>query len=62
MVRARALCIINASISKANVFEEEDFQTLSYGFKFADNLTDMRVIGMMKEVEDELSRKLRVSR
>lgn len=64
-LRAFSLCmlkvcdIIRMKVNRANVFEEEDFQTMSYGFKFADNLTDMRVIGMMKEMEEEYGRKYR---
>ena len=45
---------------QANVFEEEDFQMLTYGFKFKSNVTDLRVIGMLKEVEDEVNRTIRV--
>ncbi|CAK8676705.1 unnamed protein product [Clavelina lepadiformis] len=63
----RAFCLgvlklcdsIKDKIYKANVFEEEDFQTLTYGFKFAGNVTELRVIGMLKEVEDEVSRAIR---
>nr|XP_026692258.1 N-alpha-acetyltransferase 35, NatC auxiliary subunit-like [Ciona intestinalis] len=40
------LChLIKEKVFKANVFEEEDFQTLTYGFKFANSLTQMRVLG-----------------
>ncbi|XP_078490210.1 LOW QUALITY PROTEIN: N-alpha-acetyltransferase 35, NatC auxiliary subunit-like [Ciona intestinalis] len=57
------LChLIKEKVFKANVFEEEDFQTLTYGFKFANSLTQMRVVGMLKEGEDEVGRMIRVSK
>lgn len=37
------------------VFEEEDFQPASYGYRLNPDLSDHRVIGMMREVESELS-------
>ncbi|XP_039257820.2 N-alpha-acetyltransferase 35, NatC auxiliary subunit-like [Styela clava] len=64
-LRAYSICmlklcdLIREKINKANVFEEEDFQTITYGFKFVEGLSELRVVGMMKEVEDEYSRKLR---
>uniref|UniRef100_F7AER5 N-alpha-acetyltransferase 35, NatC auxiliary subunit n=1 Tax=Ciona intestinalis TaxID=7719 RepID=F7AER5_CIOIN len=46
------LChLIKEKVFKANVFEEEDFQTLTYGFKFANSLTQMRVLGCLKNIE-----------
>ena len=42
------------------MFEEEDFQTLTYGFKFKSNVTELRVIGMLREVEDDVNRTIRV--
>ena len=49
------------SLFQANVFEEEDFQTLTYGFKFSTNVTELRVIGMLREAEEEVNRTIRVS-
>ena len=43
------------------IFSQEDFQSMTYGFKMADQVTDMRATGMMKEVEDDLNRVLKVS-
>jgi len=43
------------------VFEEEDFQTMTYGFKFKSDVTELRVIGMLREVEDDVNRTIRVS-
>ena len=39
---------------------QEDFQPMTYGFKMASNVTDVRATGMMKEVEDELNRTIKV--
>ena len=39
---------------------QEDFQPMTYGFKMAGDITDARSAGMMKEVEDELNRNIRV--
>ncbi|TRY99435.1 hypothetical protein DNTS_022988 [Danionella cerebrum] len=42
--------------------EKEDFQAMTYGFKMANNVTDLRVTGMLKDVEDELQRKVKSTR
>ncbi|KAL3227940.1 hypothetical protein MRX96_003877 [Rhipicephalus microplus] len=47
---------------KAAVFEEEDFQPVVYGFKLAWDVTEVRAAGMMKEIEDELSKKVKATR
>uniref|UniRef100_A0A8C8JTC9 N-alpha-acetyltransferase 35, NatC auxiliary subunit n=1 Tax=Oncorhynchus tshawytscha TaxID=74940 RepID=A0A8C8JTC9_ONCTS len=54
--------IAREKVNKAAVFEEEDFQAMTYGFKMANNVTDLRVTGMLKDVEDELQRKVKVHR
>ncbi|PIK41723.1 putative N-alpha-acetyltransferase 35, NatC auxiliary subunit [Apostichopus japonicus] len=41
---------------------QEDFQTMIYGFKLATDVTDLRVIGMLKEVEEEVTRKVKGTR
>ena len=33
---------------------------LTYGFKFASNVTELRVIGMLKEAEDEVNKSIKV--
>uniref|UniRef100_A0A8C6MA76 N-alpha-acetyltransferase 35, NatC auxiliary subunit n=1 Tax=Nothobranchius furzeri TaxID=105023 RepID=A0A8C6MA76_NOTFU len=53
--------IAREKVNKAAVFEEEDFQAMTYGFKMANNVTDLRVTGMLKDVEDELQRKVKVT-
>ena len=40
---------------------QEDFQPMTYGFKLACDVTDMRAMGMVKEVEDDLNRTIKVS-
>uniref|UniRef100_A0A8W8N8N6 Protein MAK10 homolog n=1 Tax=Magallana gigas TaxID=29159 RepID=A0A8W8N8N6_MAGGI len=42
---------IRDRVNRAGVFEEEDFQSLTYGFKMAADVTDARATGMMKEVD-----------
>ncbi|CAC5376619.1 NAA35 [Mytilus coruscus] len=51
---------IRDRVNRASVFEEEDFQTMTYGFKMAADITDVRATGMMKEIEDEINRILKV--
>ncbi|ELT98724.1 hypothetical protein CAPTEDRAFT_112621 [Capitella teleta] len=54
--------IIRDRINKASVFEEEDFQSLTYGFALATEITDSRASGMLKEVEDDLLRTIKNTR
>ncbi|KAG7269386.1 hypothetical protein CRUP_008390 [Coryphaenoides rupestris] len=54
--------IAREKVNKAAVFEEEDFQAMTYGFKMANNVTDLRVTGMLKDVEEELQRKVKSTR
>ncbi|RXM29196.1 N-alpha-acetyltransferase 35, NatC auxiliary subunit [Acipenser ruthenus] len=51
--------IAREKVNKAAVFEEEDFQAMTYGFKMANNVTDLRVTGMLKDVEDDLQRRVK---
>ncbi|KAL4227585.1 N-alpha-acetyltransferase 35 NatC auxiliary subunit [Mactra antiquata] len=51
--------LIRDRINRAGVFEEEDFQPLTYGFRMACDVTDLRAVGMLKEVEDDLNRSVR---
>ncbi len=39
---------------------QEDFQPMTYGFKLAADVTDVRASGMMKEIEDDLNRTIKV--
>jgi len=55
----RLIDIVRDIVNKAVAYEEEDFQPLTYGFKLAPDVTDVRAAGMLKEAEDELQRKIR---
>ncbi|XP_033634032.1 N-alpha-acetyltransferase 35, NatC auxiliary subunit-like [Asterias rubens] len=54
--------IIKDKVVRASVFEEEDFQSMTYGFKLAHNVTDLRVAGMLREVEEEFNRRIKSTR
>ncbi|XP_052797066.1 N-alpha-acetyltransferase 35, NatC auxiliary subunit-like [Mya arenaria] len=64
-MRAFSVCmlkivdLIRDRINRSGVYEEEDFQPLTYGFKMAGDVTDVKAVTAMKEVEDELSRAAR---
>lgn len=63
----RAICIsvlklvdvVRNMVGRAKVYEEEDFQTLSYGFKVGVEVTDLRISGMLREAEEEVSRQIK---
>ena len=55
----RLIDIVRDIVNRAAAYEEEDFQPLTYGFKLAPDITDLRAAGMLKEAEDELQRKIR---
>ena len=59
IVILRVCEVIRNIINKASVYEEEDFQPMTYGFKLSPQVTDMRISGMLKEAEDEINRKLK---
>ncbi|XP_064620991.1 N-alpha-acetyltransferase 35, NatC auxiliary subunit-like [Lineus longissimus] len=67
-IKAFSICtlklvdIIRDRINRASVYEEEDFQPMSYGFKMAFDVTDMRATGMMKEVEEDFNRLIKNTR
>lgn len=52
--------IIKDCINKALVFEEEDFQSVTYGYKLQQDITEQKTISMLREVEEELHRKSRI--
>ncbi|XP_065348980.1 N-alpha-acetyltransferase 35, NatC auxiliary subunit [Cloeon dipterum] len=54
--------LIRDFITKALVFEEEDFQLITYGFRLVPDITETRALGMLREVEDELSKKMKASK
>jgi len=52
--------IIRNIIMKAKVFEEEDFQPMTYNFKLANDISEHRVSGMLKEAEVDVAKKIKV--
>lgn len=52
--------IIKDVINKALVFEEEDFQSVTYGYRLQQEITEQKTISMLREVEEELHRKSRI--
>ncbi|XP_070542793.1 N-alpha-acetyltransferase 35, NatC auxiliary subunit-like isoform X2 [Ptychodera flava] len=58
----KMLEMVREKVNRALVFEEEDFQPMTYGFKLATNLSDLRVGGMLKEVEEEYSKRIKSTR
>ena len=51
--------IIKDLVSRGTVYEEEDFQPVTYCFKLAQEVSETRAGGMLREVEDELQKVLR---
>ena len=44
----------------SSVYEEEDFAPMTYGFNLASSeVTELRAVGMLREVEEELNRQVR---
>ncbi|XP_050302487.1 N-alpha-acetyltransferase 35, NatC auxiliary subunit isoform X2 [Anthonomus grandis grandis] len=55
----KLLDVIKDLIHKAMVYEEEDFQPMQYGFHLTPDISEQRMVGMLREVEEELHRKSR---
>uniref|UniRef100_A0A0A9XKI1 Protein MAK10 homolog n=1 Tax=Lygus hesperus TaxID=30085 RepID=A0A0A9XKI1_LYGHE len=55
----RLIDLIKDFVTRGLVFEEEDFQPMIYGYRLNPDISEVRVIGMLKEVEDEMNRKKR---
>lgn len=51
--------IANTIQYRALVFEEEDFQPMVYGYRLIPDVSELRTMGMLKEVEEELHRRTR---
>lgn len=51
--------VVRNIVGRAKVYEEEDFQTLSYSFKIGMEVTDLRISGMLREAEEEISRQIK---
>jgi hypothetical protein len=52
-------CIIRKFINSARVYEEEDFQPAIYNFNLCNELSDQKVVAMLKDAENDLQKKLR---
>ncbi|XP_047139471.1 N-alpha-acetyltransferase 35, NatC auxiliary subunit isoform X1 [Hydra vulgaris] len=52
--------IVRNICTRAKVYEEEDFQPLTYGFKLACNVTELRISGMLREADEEITRHLKI--
>lgn len=53
--------IMKEYIHRAMVFEEEDFQAMQYGFNLNPNISEQRMTVMLREIEEELAKKVRNS-
>lgn len=42
------------------VYEEEDFQPMQYGYHLNPDISEQRILGMLREVEEELYKKTRL--
>lgn len=58
----KLLDTIKEFVNKAGVFEEEDFQPVMYGYKLANDVPEGKASAMMKEVEDELHKKVKLTK
>ncbi|XP_043478870.1 N-alpha-acetyltransferase 35, NatC auxiliary subunit [Leptopilina heterotoma] len=52
--------IIKDCITRALVFEEEDFQSFMYDYRLQQDITEQKTVAMLREVEEELHRKSRI--
>ncbi|KAJ8981491.1 hypothetical protein NQ317_007017 [Molorchus minor] len=55
----KLLEVIKDLVHRAMVYEEEDFQPMQYGYHLNPDISEQRMIGMLREVEEDLHRKLR---
>lgn len=51
--------VIRKFITSARVYEEEDFQPAIYNFNLCNELSDQKVVAMMKDAENDIQKKLR---
>merc|ERR1719445_1681582 len=59
VVTLKLVEIIKDIIAKAGVFEEEDFQPHTYGFRLCQDVTEQRCIAGLREAEELLSKDIR---
>lgn len=55
----KTIDLIREFVSKANVFEEEDFQPIVYGYQLANDLNESKASSLIRDVEDDLSKKVK---
>ncbi|KXJ14129.1 N-alpha-acetyltransferase 35, NatC auxiliary subunit [Exaiptasia diaphana] len=53
---------IRIAVNTAQVFEEEDLQSMTYGFKMGSPVSEPRAAGMLKEAEEEIAKKIKSAR
>jgi hypothetical protein len=58
VVVLKLISLVKDFVQKGSVYEEEDFQPMSYGFKLCADVSEHRCAGMLKEVEDDLTARL----
>ncbi|RZF44671.1 hypothetical protein LSTR_LSTR000623 [Laodelphax striatellus] len=64
-LKAFCICIykivdlIKDFVNRGFVFEEEDFQPTVYGYRLLPDVPEQKAVAMLREVEDELGRRLR---
>ena len=59
VVSLKLVEIIKDIIGKAGVFEEEDFQPHTYGFRLCGDITDQRCVAGLREAEELLNKDVR---
>ena len=59
VVILKLIDVIKEFVSKASVFEEEDFQPIVYGYNLASEISDSKACSMIREAEDETLKKMK---
>ena len=53
----KVVALVKDFVNRGGVFEEEDFQPTTYGFKLCAEVSEQRCLGMLREAEEELKDK-----
>lgn len=51
--------VVKHFIDQAVVFEEEDYQSMQYGYRLVPDVSEQRTVGMLREVEEDIYRRIR---
>ena len=51
----KVVALVKDFVNRGGVFEEEDFQPTTYGFKLCAEVSEQRCLGMLREAEEELA-------